>query len=157
MDHDKKFINIDDVPFLRLLALFYKLFSIFIVIASFGIACILLPQYWKRYRAAKTKSERAYFGIHFSALWCFVYAFSMLALLTVDASYQWGVIDHWPTFSFIFFGWGMAHSDSVCIDVIDITFPSVPKNWIRRYEMANTALIKDQAVSVSLLRGGSVR
>lgn len=68
MVQDKKFINIDDVPFLRLLVLFYKLFSIFIVLASFGIACILLPQYWKRYRAAKNKSERAYFGIRFSVL-----------------------------------------------------------------------------------------
>jgi hypothetical protein len=117
MEHDRSFINIDNVPILRWLAPFVKLLSIFVMVASFGMACVLLPHYWKRYRTAETRYEKAYFGVRFAGLWCFVYAISLLAISIVDGAYEWGLINHWPTLSFMIFDWGMSHSNSIHIDI----------------------------------------
>lgn len=106
------------IPFFGLIAVFYYALSGFIVVATFGMAIVLLPMYWKRVMQAKTNAERVYFCMQFAAWWCFFYMISVIIILTIDENFtKWGIIHWWPSISFILFDWDMQHANSVGCDI----------------------------------------
>lgn len=107
-----------NIPFYGLITVFYYMLSAVVVVASFGIAIVLMPLYFKRIINAATARERLYFCMRFSSMWCLFYAILMIIVFTIDANFgHWDMMNWWPTISWMLFDWNMAHANSVGCDV----------------------------------------
>lgn len=54
----------------------------------------------------------------------------MMAILLVDAIYNFGIANYWPTLFFIIFDWDMSHYNSLCVDITISLLLSIPLSVI---------------------------
>lgn len=135
MSNNNSGIDLDNIPFVRVLSMFYGLLSLAIFIGSLGVCAYMLPGYWKRIATADNKREKAYFSMRFTAAWCVSYVGVVIIALAADAWFFSGdLINYWPTLSFIVMGWSMPHGTSVAMDVVWslclAVITTVVANWL---------------------------